>query len=66
MNELGLKADECIAVEDSPNGVISASDAGCVTVMVPDLTLPDEALKKRIAYVCGSALDIVELMEGLR
>ncbi len=66
VNELGLKADECIAVEDSPNGVISASDAGCVTVMVPDLTLPDEALKKRIAYVCGSALDIVELMEGLR
>lgn len=66
VNELGLKADECIAVEDSPNGVISASDAGCVTVMVPDLTLPDDSLKKRIAYVCSSALDIVELMEGLQ
>ena len=42
---LGLPANECLALEDSPNGVRSASSAGCVTVMVPDLTQPDEELE---------------------
>ena len=44
--QLGLPANECLALEDSPNGVRSASSAGCVTVMVPDLTQPDEELEK--------------------
>lgn len=34
----------CVAVEDSPNGVRSAAAAGCLTVMVPDLTPPTEDL----------------------
>ncbi len=35
---LGLRPGECLAVEDSPNGLKSAHDAGCRTVMIPDLT----------------------------
>ena len=35
-----------MAVEDSPNGVMSAYRAGCPVVMVPDQTEPDEKLKK--------------------
>ena len=42
---LGLPPDETVAVEDSPNGVRSAAAAGCRTVMIPDLTEPDEGLK---------------------
>lgn len=42
--QLGRKPEECIAVEDSPNGVWSAHRAGCKVVMVPDQTQPDEAL----------------------
>lgn len=43
--QLGKKTDECIAVEDSPNGVHSAHTAGCRTIMIPDLTpyIPDLA-----------------------
>ena len=44
--QLGLSPEECIAVEDSPNGVRSAYDAGCKVIMVPDLTEPDEELMK--------------------
>ena len=40
--ELGLSPSECIAVEDSPAGVISAKTAGCFTVMIPDMTPPEE------------------------
>lgn len=37
--------DECLAVEDAPNGVKAANGAGCPVVMVPDLTRADEELK---------------------
>lgn len=63
VSQLGLQPDECIAVEDSPNGVISASDAGCRTIMVPDLTEPDNELKKRIYAVCHSVADIIEILK---
>lgn len=44
--QLKLKPNQCIAVEDSPNGVRSAYRAGCKVVMVPDQTEPDEELQK--------------------
>ena len=40
----GELPENCMAVEDSPNGVRSAASAGLVTVMVPDLTQPDEEI----------------------
>ena len=45
-DKLGVAPKEVIAVEDSPNGVLSAYRAGCKVVMVPDQTEPDEELKK--------------------
>lgn len=62
VNQLGLTPDECIAVEDSPNGVVSASDAGCKTIMVPDLSQPDNELKKRLFAVCEKASDIIGVL----
>ncbi|MBQ3692906.1 MAG: HAD family phosphatase [Clostridia bacterium] len=35
-DKLGLKPEECVALEDSPNGVRSAYSAGCVPILVPD------------------------------
>lgn len=63
VSQLGLEPRQCIAVEDSPNGVISASDAGCRTIMVPDLTEPDDELKKRLYAVCSSADGIIEILK---
>lgn len=60
---LGLEPSECMALEDSPNGVRSAAGAGCVTVMVPDLTEPDSELEKLIyarANELGGVMDIIE------
>ena len=36
VEQLGLKPSECIAVEDAPNGILSASRAGLNVVFVPD------------------------------
>lgn len=43
-NKLGLTPAECVAIEDSPNGITSAYDAGVNVIMVPDLTKPDKKL----------------------
>ena len=48
VNELGLEPHECLAVEDSPNGVLSASRAGLKVAFVPDLTPADEETEKLI------------------
>lgn len=57
-----LKPEECMAVEDSPNGVISAYKAGCKTVMVPDQTQPDEELKKMLYGCVDKLTDIIDLL----
>ena len=46
--KLNVKPEETIAVEDSPNGVMSASRAGCNVVMVPDQTEADDGLAGRL------------------
>ena len=57
--QLGRKPEECIAVEDSPNGVLSAYRAGCNVVMVPDQTQPDEELAKLLYRKCDSLFDLM-------
>ena len=42
---IGVPASDCLAVEDSPNGLRSAHAAGCVTVMVPDLVAPTDEVR---------------------
>lgn len=62
--QLGLDPSECMALEDSPNGVRSASSAGCVTVMVPDLTQPDDELLPLIFAKADSLADVPKIIES--
>ena len=61
-SELGLEPSECAALEDSPNGVKSAAAAGCTTIMVPDLTEPDEELSRIIAAKAGSLNEVIDII----
>ena len=49
--KIGERPEDCYAVEDSPNGILSAFRAGCKTIMIPDLTQPDAETEKYIT-VC--------------
>lgn len=61
--QLALPPKQCIAVEDSPNGVLSAYRAGCKVIMVPDQTEPDEVLRRCLYARVDSLAEIAELLK---
>ncbi len=60
--QLGLAPGECAALEDSPNGVMSAARAGCKTIMIPDLTEPTEELSGLLYAKCGSLRGVIDII----
>lgn len=63
--KLGVEPWECVAVEDSPNGIRSAYSAGMYTVMIPDLTQPDNELKSMINVKCDDLIGVIGVLEVL-
>ncbi len=63
---VGERPEDCMAVEDSPNGIRSASSAGCRTVMVPDLTPVDDDLRPLIVAEAASLADLPAMIESGR
>ena len=59
---LGVDPRHCLALEDSLNGVRSASSAGMMTVMVPDLIQPTAEIRALCAVVAASLLDVPALL----
>ena len=62
---LGERPEHCMVLEDSLNGVEAGIRGGFFTVMVPDLTQPDDVLRSRVDRVCTSLLEVKEMLEGL-
>lgn len=55
---LGLDPARCLAVEDSPTGVISAETAGCVVLVVPcEIPVPGGARRVQRASLAGVTID---------
>ena len=61
---IGVPPEYCLALEDSYTGILSASRAGCLATIVPDLDQPGENILS-IAYARADSLtDVIDLMEG--
>ena len=59
---LGVKGEECYALEDSRNGLLSAHAAGCKAIMVPDLWQPDDTVKQ---FILGPFDDLLQVRDWL-
>ena len=60
---LGLQPEECLALEDSPAGVLSANLAGCLTVMIPDLDQPGEETEALLYAKADSLADVIDILK---
>jgi len=59
---LGVAPADCLALEDSHNGVRSASSAGMMTVMVPDLLEPTEEMHDLCVAIAASLHEVREAL----
>lgn len=61
---LGENPNDCIALEDSRNGLWAAHNAGCRVIMVPDLWKADEETEKILWKKLGSLLEVRNFLRG--
>ena len=59
---LGLKPEECLALEDSPAGILSAYRAGCLPVMIPDQDQPNAATLPLLYAKADSLAEVIDLL----
>jgi HAD superfamily hydrolase (TIGR01509 family) len=59
---IGVEPEYCVALEDSPAGIMAAKAAGMTTVMVPDLVQPDEEILKVTDYVVKDLYEAGKLL----
>lgn len=60
---LNLLPEECLALEDSPTGIMSAYRAGCLPVMIPDQDQPGEETTALLYAKADSLFDIIKLLK---
>jgi HAD superfamily hydrolase (TIGR01509 family) len=59
---LGVDPRLCLALEDSHNGVRSASSAGMMTVMVPDLLEPSDEIRGLCTLVARDLFEVRDII----
>lgn len=62
---IGLEPCECLAVEDSHAGVLSASRTGCLTILIPDLDEPAQETLSPLFACCERLMDILDVLEKM-
>lgn len=60
---IGMRPEECYAFEDGLNGLRSCQTAGCKSIMVVDLTQPDDEVAPRCVGIFNSLVEAKEAIE---
>lgn len=61
---LKINPESCMALEDSPNGILSAYRAGMHPVMIPDLSGPDEETSKLLYGCVPNLAEVIPLLKN--
>lgn len=61
---LGESAENCLALEDAPGGVLSADNAGMPVIMIPDLLEPDKDIEKLLYARCQNLAEVIPYLES--
>ena len=64
--KIGVPPENCLVLEDSPAGILSASCAGCFPVIVPDQDQPSPETQALLSARADSLLDVIDLLEAVR
>ena len=59
---LGFPPQDCLALEDSHNGVRAAAGAGMMTIMVPDMLDPTEEMRSLCIRIARDLHEVRELL----
>lgn len=62
---IGIEPDQCVAFEDSFNGIRSAFASGMTTVMVPDFIQPTDEILTMVNYLCSDLSNAVEVLKNV-
>ena len=60
--ELGLPPETCLALEDSPAGILSAYRAGCLPVLIPDQDTPGQDTLSLLYANADTLTDVISLL----
>lgn len=60
---LGIDPGQCLALEDSYHGVRSASSAGMLTIMVPDVAPPTDEMREKCIAVSSDLHTVAGLLQ---
>lgn len=60
---LGVAPAEVLAIEDSPTGIRSASAAGMMGILAPDLITPDDDTRGHALHVVETLHEVIEMLD---
>jgi beta-phosphoglucomutase-like phosphatase (HAD superfamily) len=63
LEEMNLRPDECIAIEDSRNGLLAATAAGIPTVITPGIYTSDQRFDEAMLVTTNLEASLAEILD---